>query len=313
MRSLLFGLVFFSTSTYALVDYSEMTSAAPVRQNNNNPAPQVAPPAQPPAAQMVQREAPRTQGSGNHQSWFNMSAGYEALSFNGQESENKIQFTQLRASIHTNYDLFLQLAYWQAQSSSAELTESSRSQQGNPMALLGFHWLKFGAPHELGTVDVYGGASLKGSSDLASSRTDRLAGIETTKRFGDFLIGLGFDYRFSGNPKNGQEYAIGNVQRLSATLGWMATPDIQFLVEGTSARVMNALDSGAVNFLAENQSLGFVTTKLGLGLRSFVQLELGARFKTKEANDTNSLVGARLWDLSGGFGNSLFANLNLAI
>jgi hypothetical protein len=298
----------------ALTDYSDFTSssAAPA------PAPQRAEPAPRPApaqqAEIVRRAPPNR--SANHGvrtgAYFHLGGGYEQIYFQGANQTDKVSLTHINGHFQTPWDVFLRTSFWRGQTESAYLTDSSRAQNGNLTTILGFNWLKFGQPHELATVDVYGGAVFAANSDLASSRTDKLAGIETSKRFGDFLVGLGFEYRFHGNARRDWETAIGDGQKLSAVLGWRATPDIQFLVEGATVTIKSGAQDQP-NALSEAVTYGYVTPKMGLGIRHFVQLELGARFPTKKASNTSELINARLWDMGGANGTSLFTSLNFVL
>lgn len=293
-----------TTNAYGLVDYTESSSAPEV------PAARNAPPAA--AATMIRREAPTRSSASNGPAAFQLAAGYESLSFNLDGEDSKLGFTKIHAHFQTNYDIFMAASFWRATTDSALLSESSDSQNGNPQAIIGFNWLRFGAAQEMATIDLYGGGSFRGNSDLASSRSDTIAGVETSKRFYDFFLGLGYEMRLTGAARNNDERDIGNIQKLSASLGWRATPDIQFIVEGSSVTVAPGDETKSM-FLKDKQSFASITPKLGLFLRPVFQLELGARFQTKAANNPEALVDARLWDLSGAYGNSLFANINFSL
>lgn len=292
------------SNAHGLVDYTES------RVDAESPATRAAPPAA--AASMVRREAPSRSSANNGPAAFQLAAGYESLDFDFEGSGRKVGFTRLNAHFQTNYDIFMAASFWRATTDSALLSESGDSQNGNPQAIIGFNWLRFGAAQEMATIDIYGGASFRGNSDLASSRSDTIAGVETSKRFYDFFLGLGYEVRLTGAARNEAERDIGNIQKLSASVGWRATPDIQFIVEGSSISVAPGDETKSL-FLKEKQSFASITPKLGLFLRPVFQLELGARFQTKAANTPESLIEARLWDLSGAYGNSLFANINFSL
>lgn len=306
-------LLIMTTRGHALVDYSDFTSA---RGNTPTPqpVPQAAPAATAPQAESIRRAAPQRTNSGQRSgAYFHFGGGVEQVQFEALGEKDKINLTHINGHFQTPWDIFLRTSFWRGQTNSPFLSESPRSQNGNLTTVLGFNWLKLGATHELATVDLYGGASFSGKSDLASSRTDKIAGVESSKRFGDFLIGLGFEYRFSGNPTNEWETNIGNIQKLSAVLGWRATPDIQFLVEGSTVLVRKNTDELSLNGLDEDISFGRVTPKIGLGIRQFIQLELGASFSTRKSNRNDELINARLWDIGGSNGTSLFTSLNFIL
>jgi hypothetical protein len=311
---ILFLLLVFSPA-YALVDYSDFSG----KPNNPAPAPQAAPAQRAPEApaptiptQVTRREAPRAQNFGTHGSHFNFSIGYEQLDVNDDVEQGKLNLTQVQLHFQTRFDVFIRSSFWRGETEAPFLSESSAAQNGNPTAIIGFNWLKFGAPRDLAAVDLYVGGVFGSSSELAHSRTDRLAGVETSKRFGDFLIGAGYEYRMTGAPKNDQELGLGAIQKISGTVGWRATPDIQFLVEGSAITI--SPDKGERSSrLQEEIRFGTVTPKIGLGLREFIQLELGARFQTRKSNNPADLIGARLWDIGGSNGNSLFTSINIVI
>jgi hypothetical protein len=196
-----------------------------------------------------------------------------------------------------------------ADSDDAPITEQTSSQNGNPEVILGFNWLKFGRSHELATIDLYAGHSFRSRSDLGSSRNDIITGVETSKRFHEFFIGLGYEYQMTGTPEDIGEADIGNIQKLMATIGWRATPDIQFIIEGESVKVRASDDSFRALRLDEELSFASVSPKIGLGLRPYIQLELGARFQTREVSDSSKLFQTRLWSMGGAYGNSIFAGL----
>src|SRR5690606_10520676 len=121
--------------------------------------------------------------------------------------------------------------------------------------------------------------------------------------------GLGYKVWLTGTPSNSEEVTIGNVQRLSATLGWMVSPDIQFAVE--AATVSIGVGDGE-RALTQKTSFGTLAPSIHLGITPSVGLELGAVFRTKRLKDEN-LLGARLWNLPGSYGNKLYAGLGISL
>jgi hypothetical protein len=308
--------LFFFTPAYALVDYSDFsgrTESAPAAPPAPAPrAPEAAPVPAPAQTQLVRREAPRNNNFNSRSSHFNFAIGYEQLNVQGQEDKGKLNLTHASLHFQTRFDIFVRGSFWRGDTEAAFLSESSGAQNGNPTAILGFNWLKFGAPRDLAAVDIYIGGVFGSNSELAHSRMDRLAGVETSKRFGDFLIGAGYEYRFTGAPKRDDELGLGAIQKISATVGWRATPDIQFLIEGATTTI-NSDKGDRVSRLNETLRFGTVTPKIGLGVREFFQLELGARFQTRKSSNPGDLIGARLWDIGGTNGNSIFTSFNIVI
>jgi len=70
-----------------------------------------------------------------------------------------------------------------------------------------------------------------------------------------------------------------------------------------------------VSRLENEVSFGYITPTLSLVLSPGVGIDLGATFQTRRVKkeDQDSLLGARLWELPGAYGNTLFAGLNFSI
>lgn len=271
-------LIIFSFNTYALVDYSE------------------------PAPENKMTTAPPRQDSKSliWKSDFSFNTNYEALEI---ESE-KIGVLNLNTHLQTPVNIYFDVTYWNA------ATEKG-SQSGNPKMILGFNWLRFGSPSEEARLDLYGGVKLPGSSELASGRTDKIFGVETTKRFGTFGLGLGYDMTLVGPPKNAQDMSIGNINRITLSGGWMVSNDIQFELEVENFKINASAETSRENYLSKSISFSTLSPKLNLTIAPAVSLELGARFRTNKPKSSQNLSSAKLFDLHGAYSNSLFAGLNL--
>ena len=67
------------------------------------------------------------------------------------------------------------------------------------------------------------------------------------------------------------------------------------------------------NILESKESFGTISPKINLRLGSMVGLDLGATCRTDKVTDTEKLIGARLWDMSGVYGSSVQVGLNISI
>lgn len=281
----------FSYNAHALVDYSE-----PVAGGSSESKP----------ANKSMQKMTRSEGSGSKSlTWkadFSFTTNYESM-----EVDN-VKYGVLNVGTHvqTPMNIYFDASYWNAKSNGG-------SSSGNPKLILGFNWLRFGSPSDEARLNLYGGAKLSSSSELGSSRTDKIVGVETTKRFGSFGLGIGYDMTLVGKPKNVDENAIGNIGRLSISGGWMVSQDIQFEVEAESFTIKQGSDSNRSNRLKEKVSFSTLSPKLNLALFPAVNLELGARFRMKKAREEAQLVKAKVFDLHGANSNSLFAGLNITI
>ena len=293
---------FVFSNLWALVDYSE-PEARPVVRRVQSPRPSPAPVQTVKTNQVTKRSAPSL-------GTFHLGTGYESISVKASEQDNKAAMYRVYGHLATKYNLFLEVFHWWANSDQV----SSKTLQGNPTMLLGLNWLRWGEFAEQATVDIYGGVSYKGSNNgFASTRTDKIFGLQTTKRFYSFSLALSYEMRLTGNPSNAQEMEIGNIQKLSGTIGWVATPDIAFQLEGVNYRIGSG-DSGERELVQQSKlSYSYVAPKAELILSPWVKLGLGARFLTKKMNSSQDMLPARLWDLPAAYGNSIFANLNLTI
>ncbi len=293
--------LFLSTHSYALVDYTESTP--------------IAAPSKKAAARrpIIQRAAPRKSTKANSKSgMLDFDFMYRQVDVNQEAANGKVSFIGLKGHIQTNYNLFLDFDYWGAASDSSDLTEANGYQKGNPKLILGFNWLRFGKAEEMSTIDLYVGGQFSGKSDFASSRTDKIVGVETSKRFYDFALAIGYEYIITGQAK-GDETSIGNIQNLKASLGWVVSPDIQFAIDANNYTIGDDLDGDSNNKLSEKISFASVSPVMHLGISPSISLKMGATFRTKKAKQIDQMQAAKLWSLPGLYGNSLFVGLNLAI
>ncbi len=290
-KSLLLTCALVSLNAHALMDYSEPVNVPEDRTPKNQSS--------------TKMTKTPSSGSGRSLSWkadLSLTTNYESLEING----NKYGVMNFGTHIQTPMNIYFDASYWQANGDEG-------SSSGNPKLILGFNWLRFGSAGDEARLDLYGGAKLSSSSKLGSSRTDKIVGIETTKRFGTFGLGIGYDMTLTGKPKKTDEHAIGNIGRLAVSGGWMVSNDIQFELEAENFSINEAKDSNRAARLKEKVSFSTLSPKVNLGLAPAVNLELGARFRMKKAKSEADLMSAKVFDLHGVHSNSLFAGLNLTI
>lgn len=280
----------FISNAYALVDYSNPVGNLEEKAPNNR---------------STQKLSTASSNGGRSLIWksdFSFTTNYESLEI----GDNKIGVLNLNAHIQTPMNIFIDASYWNASSDEG-------SSNGNPKLILGFNWLRFGNAADEARLDIYGGVKLPSESILGSSRTDKIFGAETTKRFGSFGVGIGYDMTIVGTPKKSEETDIGNIGRFAISGGWMVSEDIQFEIEAENFSINPGKDSGKENRLREKVSFSTLSPKLNLGLTSAVNLEMGARFRMKKIKEDLNLVSAKIFDLHGVHSNSLFAGLNITL
>lgn len=296
-------LAVLSSRAHALVDYSEEVDFTP--KNSGSEASSEAP------KNKVSAKAPSAKSESRRSSsgLFSLGAYYESMEIPLEGRSGKLNTTHVKGHFQTLQNLYLDFDYRQAETKSETLNPDGQSGKGNPTLRLGFNWFDVGGNSDKAQINLIGGYSMgQSNSYFATSRNDKIVGVETVKRFEDFALGLGFDMRIVGTPKNESEMGVGNIQTLMAHLGWRATPDIAFVLEGSTTKVAASSETNRLQKLNEDVSFGQLTPKLQLGLSPLIELELGATFRTKRVKD-GSLVEARLWNLTGSYGNSVFAGL----
>jgi hypothetical protein len=305
----LFPVILFFTlaPSFALVDYTEQEDFTPQKSGASSVSKKA------PVSRSVTKPKRSSSAGEGLNLGINMGVSYgtQDVELNGQSG--KVDTMAIEAHLQTRYNIFLALSHYQAKSSDSGLVEDSTSfQQGNSEIMLGFNWLQFGKSSELVTVDLYGGVSLgRANSDFATERTDRVVGVSTAKRFYNFALGLGYEYRMTGNGA-ADEMAIGNIGKLQASLGWVVSSDIRFLIEGSTYSMASSDDPGASIRLEEDLDFSTITPQLQLKLSPLVDMTLGARFRTRRIKSAQ-LTAARLWSLEGAYGNSVFAGLSVNI
>ncbi len=293
-----------SLQAEALVDYTE-SSTTTVAPKPAAAAPKSSAPSVSSSATIKQNSAPSS-------GMFEVALSYEAVSVKEGERHGDAALARIDTHFQTPFSVFVDLSFWRLNSVSNGVDSMERADNGNPVAKLGFNWLQFGKGHDAATVDIYAGYSFKSSNGVGSSRDDQIVGIETAKRFYDFALAVGFEYQLSGTPKDSSELEIGNIQKILASVGWMVSHDIQFIVEGANVKVKEASEAGEGK-LAQSFSYSYVAPAARLGISPIVNLELGAIFRTQKPEVEQDLVSARMWGHKGIYGNSLYAALRVDI
>lgn len=296
----------FTQYSYALVDYSETEgykSSSSTRKTKRSTAPRI-----------TQKAPPKTRAaSSGGPTMLEFSTSFEQQKVSGHDVDGNVNKVSFSGHIQTQYNLYLDFSYWAASNKLNTMEEASNYEQGRPEFILGFNWLRFGAAQEMATVDIYGGATFKGKDDIASTRTDKIVGIETSKRFYDFAVAIGYEYVLSGSTTDPLELSIGNISTLKTSLAWVVSGDINFVLEGGMVSVGDDSASDNTYKLLDEAKFSYVKPSLNLGLSRSINFEMGGVFRTRRAKDVDTLVDAKLWNVPGAYGNSLFAGLNFSI
>lgn len=278
---------------YAIVDYTNQTITTNEEVDLNASVKKID------QSQSLSKDARRSIWKSD----WSLGTHFEAHEINGE----KISSLHLNTHIQTPVNIYLEVSYWNA------LYDAEKS-EGNPKAIVGFNWLRLGSPEEEARLNFFGGGQFAAKSKLGSSRTDKIVGVETTKRFQNFGLGLGYDLTLVGLPENQNEMAIGNIGRLVFSTGWVVSNDIQFEVEVENFMISSAKNSRSASQERLDKKLNFstISPKLSLGLSSVINLQLGARFRMKKIPASQNLDSMKVFDLHGANGNSLFAGLGLS-
>ncbi len=220
--------------------------------------------------------------------------------------EKKVSMYNLKLNVVTAYDLYFNLGYWYAAG------KDGKFYSGNPSAKVGFNWLRFGSDSLETRIDLIGGLSFSGSkSEYASKHNDWVIGLETSKRFGMTLLGISHHMTVAGKAQGSGQLEYQGIQTTTLALGHRVSSDIAFEVQYYSYLVQKAKKSES-NSLDHNVRCAVISPSLLLSLSSNIELNLGATFRDKKVNSDASLYAARLWELKGFYGNTLFANLGMS-
>lgn len=305
MKKILSIIISLSTlNTYALVDYTDPddTVSAPTQRARS--------------VQRVKRRAPRKAKTGGK--FLDIMTSFKSQRFDvendqGNIVEEKVSTIQIDGRIQTNYDLYLDFSFpMHSGKVNPEQTETS-FQKGNPKALLGMNWLQFGNAERALTMDIYGGAIFSSSSEFASKRTDKIVGLNTSKRFFNFGFGLNYELNLTGSSDDSEEQDIGTIQQLKAQIGWLVSRDIRFVVNANTVKISKSTDQGRSNRLEQDIKYAYIKPEVILTLSPGIDLHMMATFQSRRPKTELVSTDAKLWSLEGFYGNSLAAGLNFSI
>ena len=302
------GLFFISGQLMALVDYTGEAGQITERENARKA----------PVAAFRKNTVSRPPSSdasppGATENQLRFDAGVESLSVDSFGTKDKI-FRQIAGLFwKTPYSFYLSARYWYA--SDAGFGEVSDSGRGNPQFKMGFNWFEWGDFARRVSVDLVAGYSFAMiNSDWAASRDDVSVAMETSKRFGGFLIGFGYEYIMTGAPKRVEETDPGDIQKFSGGIGWVVSHDISFALQGATVRIGEGDRHGRPGgALKRDLSFAFVSPKLLLMLSKSVEVEMAGIFRVNRSQDRHDLDGVRLLDIEGAQGNSIYASLGITI
>lgn len=299
-KIILITLLFLSFNAYSLVDYSD--DEAPIVKRSKPKAK-----IKRMNSRMPRKSRPKSNITSND---FELATNYESLSV-GNSKVSKIHF---RSHFQTNYNFFLDVDYFTIQSDSLDDDiPTTGYERGNPKIMLGLQWFEFGKSEEKVNLDLLVGMSYESTSPHASSRTDKFIGLQTMKRFYNWALGLSYMVRATGTPHDQDEMAVGNITTIGSEIGLMVSSDIQFSLLAQNVKINKSSQDQRDNHLKRKLSFSYVMPKLTLALSPTFSLELGAIFQTDRIKDEKVLLPARLWDIKGAYGNSIFTGINLSI
>ncbi len=308
-KILLSTFALYSTQALSLVDYTEKSSFRPRNsgaqsvQAKSSPAPSSTRRSQ----TSLSSSAPRTRSG-----FFSTGIYYQNDEVKLGETSGNVSRMGINAHFETPYNIYLDARYSQAKLSSDLLSEDAQGssfESGNPEMVVGFNWLEFGSQMDAAHIDFLAGLSFGQDSLYATQRTDKIVGISTAKRFYDFALGLGYQLIITGDSDE-TEMSIGNISKLTASIGWVVSQDIRFLVEANSYSIGRSTDELAVNKLQEKTKVSVISPQLILGISPLVDLTLGAHMATRRLQD-DQLLGAKLWNIDGMYGNALYVKMGL--
>jgi hypothetical protein len=282
------SLLICSLNSFALIDYSETSSNKSASMDRNQSS----------------VELKKSSDSSSSLIWksnLNLETNYEI----GQIDNDKSGIVNIVTHIQTPMNVFLDFKYWQA-------NLNNKSLSGNPFINLGFNWMRIGSGRDEALINIGAGLRLAGTSELASSRQDKVFTFETTKKFDMIGLGLSYEYTLTGIPKKSSDMTIGNIHKIEVSAGWIVSNDIQFEVSAENFRVTSS-NGDQVYKLDREFSFSTLSPKMDLQIFRSVNFELGARFQMQKAKTNSDLKAMKLVDLHGLYSNSIFSGLNFSI
>jgi len=306
-------IIFIINESFALVDYSGGPSSNFSFSKNKTNLASRATSSKRPRRKRTSYSTTSKQ-SPSFSKYFSFGTGYEKLDLETDTTDGKIDKYNFSARVTTNYNFFASINYWMAATSLGGDIGQSEYQSGDPELVIGMNWLEFGQAHDRMTIDLYAGLTFGNKeSKLASSRDDKFFGLETTKRFLNLVLGLGYELRLSEAPANSTEVEIGNIQKLAAAIGATISHDIKFQISATSVTIFSSGNTEGQNRLTKDIKYTQITPKLILGVTSTLEMEMGATFRSNRRLEGTTLIDARLMGLRGSYGNSIFTGLKFSL
>lgn len=310
LKSFLFFVFLFNFQVnFALVDYTDPRDD--FKPQSSGAATTSEPKVEKAPVTSISKTKTSSKGKRTLSGMFNSGIYYGSKNIDLAETSGKLNVFGVDAEFFTPYNIFLRASYFQGKVSKLSSNDpiSSDYQKGNPQFLLGFNWLEFGEISERATIDLYGGMSFgQKDSFLATERSDKIVGISTAKRFHEFALGFGLEYILTGISPD-HELEIGNVTKVSASIGWMVSNDIKFLVEAHSVAIGSGDNENHPYQLQDKIKFSTVGPKVMLGISPLVNLTLAANVRTRRIKNSN-LLDARLYSQPAAYGNEFLAGLS---
>ena len=275
----------------ALVDYTESEEEAPLNRT------------------FKAKEIPSFKERSASRKAFQTMLGYRQINIKTDRNISTMDFLDVSGHFQSHYNIYLDLSYWTANARSRKLFDDKRGfQKGNPTGLVGINWFETGPVDQRASMDILLGGTLgEKNSSLAFSRNDTSFGIKTVKYFGPVSLKITYTHTKTGRPKRQEEMDIGPLQSIQGTLYWKR-PRTSFSLESGAHRIRAVGEDIHPLRLTKKISFAYLGSHMTFHLGDRIQLKLGAVFKTRGSTD-HSLLSAKLYNVKGSYGNSLFIGL----
>ncbi len=305
MKTLLISLVI-SLNSYALVDYSDSSETTNSRITKRSA----------PAATKVpvnRTTSRQSQPSRGFDRYLELSTSFGSLDYGNDERSGKVDQLLVKGKIETDYNIFLKFEQPFYSGKFKNQAKSVSNERGNASVILGLNWFEYGSSSDAITIDIHAGARFGGSGEFASKRTDKIVGVETSKRFYNFALSLGYELTLTGDSEDDTEQDIGNINTLKAQIGWLVSNDISFVLTGATVALAKSNNTSKSYILDKEIKYSYVRPELILGLGGGVDLTLASLFRTRRAKSEDISSQLKLWNTPGLYGNSITAGLSFSI
>jgi len=292
-------LALFSTSIWALTDYTDPTpQAAPQIPSKSKSRPVE-------TVQSTNRSYDLRKAS------VDMGTRWALLQIESVNPNKSVSMYSIYSSFKTIYGITLDALYWASEQNSLNSSRANSLQRGRGLLNLNFNWLNFNDSLGLTTLDLLGGVALKGRKEtLGSTRTDSHVGLELGKGIGALRSSLGYRYLFHGKASDSGELTIGNGHHVWAMVSYSFNDSVTLGAEYRGYQIGKGKDGFR---LENNANFSNIESKAQMKVAESTSLILAHSFIVSRVDQSvrTDLLQAKIWEYEGAYGSTTSLTLNI--